>query len=167
MGANGSVCQNDSILRSFFTWVNDDQHWVMQDWASNMVLIIFTLSSDIFWFLFVVFFFFTESQIQGFIKFLFKLGRISKTYLGIYFGFMSAKLSNNFHMRGQIKDLKLVYFHLSFSHNVVNRVSLWGFMCLEALTSFRSLGSPEKSSTLFQDLLFSLILPFWHKQHLS
>jgi len=127
--------------------------WVVQAWASNMVHTILMLSSDIFYVLF-----FTQLQIQGFIKFSFKLGKICKTYLGIYSSFTSAKLSNDFDVHGLIKDLKLANFHLSFSQDVVNRVSLWGLR-LKALSSFRSLGSPEKSTSLLHNLLFVLGIP--------
>lgn len=49
---------------------------------------------------------------------------------------------------------------------MVTRVSLLG-VCLEALSSYRSLGSLGKRTFMFQNLLFTVIVPFWHKQHIS
>lgn len=72
--------------------------------------------------------FFMELQIQGFTKVLFKLDKNLLDLPWYLFwsdsGLTSAQLSNNFHMRGLIKELKLAHFHLSFSQDVVDRVRL-------------------------------------------
>lgn len=80
---------------------------------------------------------------------------MSKTYLGIYSGLTSSKLSNTFHMCGLIKDLKSATFHFSFPQEAVNRFSLQG-LCLGTLASLRGLGSAEKRTLWFQNLLFPL-----------
>lgn len=72
--------------------------------------------------------FFTELQIQGFTKVLFKLDKNLLDLPWYLFlsdsGLISAELSNSFHMCRLIKDLKLAYFDFIFSQDVVTRVSL-------------------------------------------
>lgn len=99
--------------------------WVVPAWASNMVLTA-PMGGCFCVCLFVLFF--RELQIQGFTKVLFKLDKDLLDLRWYLFwsdsGLISVELSNNFHMCRLIKDLKLAQFHLSFSQDVVTRVSL-------------------------------------------
>lgn len=93
MGAHGSVCNT-----------NPNPELCLSSAAVGQQHGTYDLNAVLRWVFLITFYLFVYLFIY---QYLFKLGKTSKTYLGIYPGLMSATPSNDFHVNGLITDLRV------------------------------------------------------------